>query len=369
MSGWPRPDEPSGEITLVLDQRSTLDPGDDLRDGLSAIARQGPHLWVANDETTSVERLTLEAGDQARAHRSFDLTNLLELPGDGGEMDIEGLDVEGDTLWLLGSHSSARKQVKGNSTPAEAQRALATVEVSQRRRVLARVSTKTLLDPGKTLLDPGGGRTGQQQAPAVLGLGRSEDLVDLLADDPHLGGFIQASKTGAHPIPGKDNGIDCEGLAVAGERVFIGLRGPVLRGWAMIVELQVSDGPGIEPQPIGPGNRRYRKHFLRLDGLGVRDLCRHGDDLLVLAGPTMELDGRTAVFRWRDALTSQAEAVLPKDDLKCEFDAPFGMGDDHAEGITVLDDGTSALVLYGTPAGNRKTGRHEIKADVFHLSK
>ena len=137
---------------------------------MSAIARQGPHLWVANDETTSVERLTLEAGDQARAHRSFDLTNLLELPGTG-EMDIEGLDVEGDTLWLLGSHSSARKQVKGNSTPAEAQRALATVEVSQRRRVLARVSTKTLLDPG-------GGRTGQQQAPAVLGLGRSEDLVE-----------------------------------------------------------------------------------------------------------------------------------------------------------------------------------------------
>ena len=154
VSGWPRPDEPSGEITLVLDQRSTLDPKADLRDGLSAVARQGSHLWVANDETTSLERLTLEAGDQARAHRSFDLTHLLELPGDRGEMDIEGLDVEGDTLWLLGSHSSARKQVKNNATPAEAQDSLATVEVSQRRQVLARLSTKDLLDPG-------GGRTGQ----------------------------------------------------------------------------------------------------------------------------------------------------------------------------------------------------------------
>ncbi|BCW71010.1 DUF3616 domain-containing protein [Arthrobacter sp. NicSoilB8] len=360
MRGWPRPDEPSGQITLVLDQRSTLDPGDDLRDGLSAIARQGPHLWVANDETTSVERLTLEDGDRARAHRSFDLTNVLELPGDTGELDIEGLDIEADTLWLLGSHSSARKQVKDKSTPAEAQRSLATVEVSQRRRVLARVPTAVLLDPG--------GRTRQQQPAAVLGLGRSEDLVELLSDDPHLGVYIQASKTGVHPIPGKENGIDCEGLAVAGRRVFIGLRGPVLRGWAMIIELTVGDGPGIEPQPIGPGNRRYRKHFLHLDGLGVRDLCRHGDDLLVLAGPTMELDGRTPVFRWRNALTSQAEAVLRKDDLPCEFDAPFGRGDDHAEGITVLDDGRSALVLYGTPAGQRKTGRHEITADVFHLS-
>jgi hypothetical protein len=361
VSGWPRPDEPSGEITLVLDQRSTLNRHDDLRDGLSAIARQGPHLWVANDETTSVERLTLEAGDQARGHRSFDLTELLELPGDRGEMDIEGLDVQNDTLWLLGSHSSARNQVKNNATAAEAQDSLATVDVSHRRRVLARLSTKTLLDPG-------GGRTGQQQRPAVLGLGRGADLVDLLADDPHLGSFIHSSNAG-RPIPGKDNGIDCEGLAVAGNRVFIGLRGPVLRGWAMIIELQVGDGPGLEPQPIGPGSRRYRKHFLRLHGLGVRDLCRHGEDLLVLAGPTMELDGRSAVFRWRDALTSQAETVLAKDDLPCEFDAPFGEGEDHAEGITVLDDGRSALVLYGTPAGKRKTGRHEIKADVFRLSK
>ena len=147
MSGWPRPDEPSGEITLVLDQRSTLDRKADLRDGLSAIARQGSHLWVANDETTSLERLTLENGDQARAHRSFDLTSLLDLPGDRGELDIEGLDVDNDTLWLVGSHSSARKQVKGNAVPAEAQKSLATVEVSQRRRVLARLSTKALLDP------------------------------------------------------------------------------------------------------------------------------------------------------------------------------------------------------------------------------
>ena len=83
----------------------------------------------------------------------------------------------------------------------------------------------------------------------------------------------------------------------------------------------------------------------------------------------MELDGRAAVFRWRGALTSQAEAVLPKDDLHCEFDAPFGEDEDHAEGITVLDDDRSALVLYGTPSGKRKTGRRAaIKADVFRLS-
>jgi hypothetical protein len=359
MTGWPRADKPFGEITLVLDQRSTLGPKKDLRVGLSAIARQGSHLWVANDETTSLERLTLNSGDQAAGHKSFDLTDFLELPGEG-EIDIEGLDVEGDALWLLASHSSVRTRVKDGHNPDQARDALAAVEVSQRRRVLARLSTRTLLDPGDT---------DDQQPPAVFGLGRgSGGVLDLLADDRHLKGFIRSSAgTTSRPIPGKDNGIDFEGLAVTGGRVFIGLRGPVLRGWAVIVELEAGDGPGIEPQPVGPGGLRYRKHFLDLRGLGVRDLCRHGDDLLVLAGPTMELDGRTAVFRWRGALTSHAEAVLSRDDLRREFDVPFGKGKDRAEGITLLEDGKSALVVYDTPARKRKTGDHGIRADVFSL--
>jgi hypothetical protein len=353
MTGCAQADKRSGKITLVLDQPSTLDSDKDLRDGLSAIVRQGEHLWVANDETTSLERLTIE-GDQARAHRSFDLTDFLELPGEG-EIDIEGLDVEGGTVWLLGSHSAVRSRVKDKHSPDKARNALATVEVSVRRQVLARLSTRTLLDPG-------GSRNGEQQRPAVFGLGGGNGggLLDLLSDDAHLKDFLR------HPIPGKDNGIDFEGLAVMDHRVFIGLRGPVLRGWAVILELEVGDGPGIGTA-IDPGGRRYRKHFLDLRGLGVRDLCRDGEDLLVLAGPTMELDGCTAVFRWRDALTSEGEAVLRQEDLKCELNVPFGTGEDRAEGITLLEDGKRVLVVYDKAADERKTGGHGVRADIFNL--
>ncbi|SEQ79349.1 Protein of unknown function [Arthrobacter sp. OV608] len=35
---------------------------------------------------------------------------------------------------------------------------------------------------------------------------------------------------------------------------------------------------------------------------------------------------------------------------------PFGNGKDRAEGITLLEDGRSVLVVYDTPAGKRKTG-------------
>src|SRR5688500_19591809 len=94
------------------------------------------------------------------------------------------------------------------------------------------------------------------------------NLRNLLRDDAHLAPFL--------PIPGKDNGLDIEGIAVTGERVYLGLRGPVLRGWAFVLELRPEVDPDapdrLELRPFDDG-RRYRKHVLRLDGLGVRDLC------------------------------------------------------------------------------------------------
>jgi len=58
-------------------------------------------------------------------------------------------------------------------------------------------------------------------------------LTEALRGDQHLGLFIV--------IPGKDNGFDIEGLAGAGKRLFIGLRGPVLRGWAVILEVELKE--------------------------------------------------------------------------------------------------------------------------------
>ena len=54
------------------------------------------------------------------------------------------------------------------------------------------------------------------------------------------------------PLPGKDNGLDVEGIAVAGPRVYLGLRGPVLRGWATIVEIAVTPGDKPSQLVLGP---------------------------------------------------------------------------------------------------------------------
>lgn len=56
-----------------------------LRDGLSVAQQIGDTLWVANDETTSLERLKIQAaapGDVVSCdeHRSFQILEYLDLP-------------------------------------------------------------------------------------------------------------------------------------------------------------------------------------------------------------------------------------------------------------------------------------------------
>ena len=122
------------------------------------------------------------------------------------------------------------------------------------------------------------------------------------------------------------------------------MRGPVLRGWTVILEVEPNavdgDPSTLQLKKIGPGGRRYRKHFLQLGGLGIRDLCRDGPDLLILAGPTMDLDGPVTVFRWREGAQSNGERFVYRAQVPPILELPFGMGTeagmDHAEGMTLF---------------------------------
>ena len=157
---------------------------------------------------------------------------------------------------------------------------------------------------------------------------------------------------------------------MSGDRIFIGLRGPVLRGWAGILEVSVDaqDHFRLNLRDIGPQGRPYKKHFLDLGGLGVRDICVDSEDLLVLAGPTMNLDGPVVVYRWLGALESSEEQLVFAEDLERLFTVPNGVGVDHAEGITLLSDPKRLLIVYDSPGEERKISDRAIKADVFELS-
>ena len=242
-----------------------------LRNNLSVVKQSGRCLWVASDETDTIERLTTRDWRTFGGHTTYKLTDFFDLPVEG-EVDIEGLSVDGDYLWICGSHSLKRKKPNPDEHGVEeALERLTKVECEPNRYLLGRIPLVRDGEDGIYTLcrsAPAKGRDGKTLTAGRLKMDAdgANALSKALRTDEHLSRFMA--------IPSKDNGFDIEGISARGERVFLGMRGPVLRGWAVILELEVTEkggnakSAGLKLRRIGPDGERYRKHFLDLDGLG-----------------------------------------------------------------------------------------------------
>ncbi len=364
----------SSALLQFSPKSNDLGKGKELRDGLSVVVQIGETLWVANDELISLERLSLSKDHSNGTyeygnHRQFALDEYLRLPVPPSsnsekieEADIEGLDYKDGYIWLVGSHSQVRKKPYKEYTAGDNIKRLANVKSEGNRFLLARIPMD---EKNYTLERKVVSLTKNRTAAQLHGERDGNDLTITLEKDEHLGKFLS--------IPGKDNGLDIEGLAVADERIYLGLRGPVLRGFAVILELQVKedDVSILKLKNIGSQDRPYRKHYLQLDGLGIRDLCVQGDDLLILAGPTMDLDGPVVIYRWEGGAQSNEEGLIFEDSLKMVMEVPFGQREEHAEGITLFSldgvDARSILVVYDSASQQRKKGQTCVEADIFAL--
>ena len=328
-------------------------------DNLTAARADGEHLWVAGDETAAIDRLVLDSATaplRAGRQRSFRLADLVQLPGPpDGESDIQGIARSGGWLWAIGSHALVRRRPKPIHDDAKVVRRLGKLRRDPNRFVIVRLAVQLGVDrrPEPVRVARDGRRS------ALVGAPRAESLVDLLRADAHLAPFLA--------IPGQDNGFDVGGLAVVGDRLYVGLRGPVLRGWAVVLEVRPAQDPtdpGRLALGIFPEGARYRKHVLDLGGLGVRDLCPDGDDLLVLAGPTMALSGPVRVHRWRGAISGGGGPVVRDAELPVETVVTNGEGVDHASAISLLgpdllDTRARLLVVYDDPRGGpQAVARH-----------
>jgi hypothetical protein len=345
---------------------------DSLVHDLSAVAFAGDTLWTASDERAAVERFVRQPDGSYAEHRRTPLTGLLDLPDNDpdGEMDIEGVDVEDCWLWVVGSHSLRRRKPdpEEERDPAELIRRLADIDRQPNRYTLARLPLFTGEAGHPSLPEEAGAAPDGREAATLRFTKHGSRLSKLLAKDEDLAPFVG--------VPSKENGLDIEGLAVRRGRVFLGLRGPVLRGYSVVLELRpepkrrklklapFADGGSDDGSP-------YRKHFLDLHGLGIRDLALDGDDLLLLVGPTLAHDGRHAVFRWRGAAGADCPTLTRREELEHVLELPTVPDRDRAEGIALRhgpDGAKELLVLYDSPAEARlERGRGAVLADLFRL--
>ncbi|MCU0734984.1 MAG: DUF3616 domain-containing protein [Methylotetracoccus sp.] len=348
--------------------------GKKIAESLSAFVRVDDSIFAGGDEGVNLARLEERDGG-----KRFELEKLIELsewfdlpippPADrtkAKEIDLEGMDFDrrSQLLWLVGSHSLKRGKAEQELKPAKNLKELSEVKSDANRFFLGCV--KLHKEGGTFRLSPDGPDAEDDRAAQLVGDATTSELLEEIRRDKLFARFC--AKDG---IPGKDNGVDIEGLACAPDgRVLVGMRGPVLRGIAVLLELAPRrvDSPGtkadrLQLTSIGPDGRKYRRHFLDLAGHGIRDLCWDGDDLLILAGPTMGLDAPPLVFRWKAAKAAFGKASSDEEQFFWRSEdalvlVPLGAtgqpdvpGKDHAEAITWLDPQRLAI---GYDSPNKK---------------
>lgn len=264
---------------------------------LSAGALMGDLLLLAPDEGTRIE-VMVPSGDGL-----FTKSHHLELDEDAsGELDLEALAVEGDTVWALGSHSRRRRTVDPRRGRKKNRKRLRKIDEESARAALFRFR-----------LDP---RSGE-----LAGDIDRLDLRKLFEEEPILKPFLD--------IPSKENGIDLEGLAVRAGRLYLGFRGPVLRGnWLPVIVLDF-DKP-----------KKYKLRFIQLGGRGIRSLEAVRDGLLAIAGPVGDGDASYQLYFWDGEDTMPDHGVSEgRLQLLTELQTPPAA---KAEGLLVLgEDDTS----------------------------
>ena len=198
-----------------------------------------------------------------------------------GELDAEGAATDGHYFYVAGSHSARRKDCASNPDS---------------RHVL-----RFRLDPvtGRALRSPAG-------SGALVDYADTGKLWPVMQGQPGLAPYV-----GERKCLGDQQGVNIEGLAVQGGRLYFGFRGPVLQGLAQVLAV---DADAL----FSAGAARDAKATLTRLALGqnrgIRDMVAVKKGFLLLAGPD---DGSASqdvgwVVAWWDGQPAEGGVVQPK---------------------------------------------------------
>ena len=292
--------EPLQAVSLVIFEGDIAADQD-----ISAVAQLGAWLIIGADEGVGPEdseNVIQVLSPQGEDHYAVSETiRLFEGDDeDGKEMDIEGLAVEDDTIYVIGSHSAKRVRVKPDKKLKRNRKQFRADKIAaeKNRAWLYRL----VLDDEAQLQDK-----------------ERISLRKLLREHPVLKPFSA--------IPSKENGIDIEGIAVADGWLYLGFRGPVLReNYVPVLKLDFDD-----PED-------HELLYVELGGYGIRAMTRVTDGFLIVAGPVGDGPGGYPVYHWdgRDVIPGHSrDKPIGQLTRLAELKAPK---EGKAEGITVLQE-------------------------------
>lgn len=284
---------------------------------ISAIAYFEDYIFVGSDESQTIINLLKQDGNDFKVIRNVPLC----LDDETEEIDIEGMSITADgRLYVIGSHSSKRKRIKATKTYAENRQRLATVVSETKKNTIFQLKLDVT--------------TAQ-----VLERESNTQLKGVLEENTILSRFLN--------IPSKENGIDIEGLAADNQYLYIGFRGPVLRGNFVPVMVTTFDDV-----------MDYELRFVQLAGNGIRDITRIQEGFLLIAGPVGDGLGPYQLYFWNGEDTIPGKDRPDTSDycrLLGEIPRPPDYPDAKAEGLTILEDQgkemTAMIVYDGVPQG------------------
>lgn len=238
---------------LKIEGRLSIDANN-----LSGIVVTPTFLALATDEGTKIQVLPKRNGRFiAEAKGVINLT-----PGAKDELDLEGLAWQSPYLYAIGSHSSKRKKRHPDFSNKKNLKRLTPIYDEPARNQLFRIQLDDNLRPVK--ID-------------------SLSLLPTIESSQILSPFLK--------IPSKENGIDIEGIAVQNNHLYIGFRGPVLRGNLTPIFKLTMDSHTFKIQ-------KHKLKWVNLNGLGIRDMVADKQHFYLLAGPVNQTPNQFEIYYW-----------------------------------------------------------------------
>jgi len=293
----------------VVQFQGTLHGASDLS-GIADI-HDGEFLVIASDETHSVQVLKQIAPNEFAVHTTIHLSESEE------ELDLEGIAVEEDWVYVIGSHCRTRSRVKPEEESQDKNR-----ERLTRNRLQA--DREGIF---RFRLNQDGELDSEIEASSLRSVIDEHEILQVFSQ-----------------IPSKENGIDIEGIASHGDHLYAAFRGPVLRdGYVPLLRFEF-DKPD-----------KAKTRFVNLQGRGIRDMTRVRDGFLLLGGPMGIAPVSFEVYFW------DGKDGIPGDDapqiaaLESLGTVPTESGS-NPEGITLLkedDDSYFVLIVFDNAEGGQ----------------